>query len=472
MRVIPAALDSTHLDLTRWLAEYLVDYRTRDLDDELRERVKRHLLDSLVAVISGSAMTPGMLAQKFVSSRAARGRARVAGLGIRTSPEMAALANGMSAHSDETDDLCDLAQVHPGAAVVPAAIAAAEDAGMSGERLLRGVSAGYDVAIGMNLTAWEAGDKIRKGSAQASNAVGQLFGAAAAASVIGDLTVGQLRQVLSYAAQQAAGINSFHRDPDHIEKAFDMGGQGAHNGVLAVELVKGGFTGVSDILDGSPGYFDAWGIGGDRTQLAKNVDRRHVFNTDMKQFPVGGPILAAAQALKEILVATHLEAEEVESVEARLPAVKAWIVDGRDMPNINLQYCLAVMLADGNLNFENSHDVVRPRDPRMRDLMAKVTLVADPDLNPPPSGEHGSRRAVVRVQTLAGQLHEVRVDPVLGSAANPFNWDAVEEKAVSVLASVMAEGRVRELAGTVRGIESCDDLAQLTRFFVPAQASL
>ena len=70
-----------------------------------------------------------------------------------------------------------------------------------------------------------------------AGAFGQAFGAAAAAGALLKLDALQVRYLLSYTAQQAAGLYTMFRDPEHIEKAFGMGGMPAHNGIAAALMV-------------------------------------------------------------------------------------------------------------------------------------------------------------------------------------------------------------------------------------------
>jgi hypothetical protein len=44
----------------------------------------------------------------------------------------------------------------------------------------------------------------------------------------------------------------WRRDKDHIEKAFDFGGMGARNGVMAAMMVQEGWTAVDGVLTGEP----------------------------------------------------------------------------------------------------------------------------------------------------------------------------------------------------------------------------
>ena len=83
-----------------------------------------------------------------VATRARAGRQEecsVLGSNLKTTPIVAAFANGMSGHADETDD--SNSQLHPGCAIVPAALAMAESQNSSGDALLRAVILGYDIGF-------------------------------------------------------------------------------------------------------------------------------------------------------------------------------------------------------------------------------------------------------------------------------------------------------------------------------------
>src|SRR5262245_65255193 len=112
---------------------------------EVVAKTKLHTLDTIAAMLSGSQLNPGKLAANYVDGLGGKPQATVVGTGILTSAVNAALANGMAAHSDETDDSHLRGRFHPGCGIVPAALATAELAGRSGNDLLRAVVLGYDI---------------------------------------------------------------------------------------------------------------------------------------------------------------------------------------------------------------------------------------------------------------------------------------------------------------------------------------
>jgi 2-methylcitrate dehydratase PrpD len=452
--------DTDDASLTTFVARYVASALDRVVPAEVLDRTKIHVLDSLIAVISGSSLAPGAHARRYVEARAARGEATVAGSGMRTSPEMAALANGMFAHADETDDTNDLSRMHPGASTVPGTLAVAEDRDVSGSDFLKAVVVGYDVGCAFPLAVWEPGRTLRQ-SVQSTHGIGQLFGAMAGAASLAGLSIEQLCHVLSYTAQQASGFSALFRDTEHIEKAFLLGGKQAHNAVTSVEMVSMGFTGVPDILHGSPSLFDAWGTGGDPEVLrARLGEQFEVMNCDIKRYPVGMPIQAAAQALEELMAEHAVGRDDVVSVICRLPAEKAHIVDDRPMPDINLQYILTIMLEDGSLGFDAAHDYDRLGDPTTQAAMKMVQLVHDPALDAKSAGET-TRRAEIELVLTDGRSVQHRVDPPIGSRLNRIDWRGMERKAHEVLAEVMPAAQIDSLIDAVRNVETLRSVREL-----------
>jgi 2-methylcitrate dehydratase PrpD len=134
------------------LSTYMSDAATHALPDDVVEATKHHILDTFAAMISGADLPPGRVALQFARAHAGEKTATVAASDVVCGAIEAALANGMLAHSDETDDSHAASHSHPGCAVVPAALAAGEQFGIDGTRFLRAVALGYDVGPRVTLT--------------------------------------------------------------------------------------------------------------------------------------------------------------------------------------------------------------------------------------------------------------------------------------------------------------------------------
>ena len=135
----------TSVDITGQLARYMAAARTTRLPPQVAKEGKHRILDTLAAVVSGSHLQAGEMAIRFAKAQGGVAESSVLTTDIKTSAVNAALANGMFAHADETDDFEPVTKAHPGSHVVPAALAMAEREGRSGAELLAGVTLGYDV---------------------------------------------------------------------------------------------------------------------------------------------------------------------------------------------------------------------------------------------------------------------------------------------------------------------------------------
>src|SRR5882672_10352588 len=108
------------------LSAYMGGAGGRALPADVAEHAKHHLIDTLASMISGSELAPGQAAQRYIRAFGGKGTATIAGTTLTASPVDAALANGLMAQADETDDSHSASRSHPGCSVVPAALAVGE----------------------------------------------------------------------------------------------------------------------------------------------------------------------------------------------------------------------------------------------------------------------------------------------------------------------------------------------------------
>src|SRR5262245_19369418 len=343
------------------LSTYMAAAKDRALPPEVIEKAKHHILDTFAAMVSGSKLPPGQAALVLAQAQAGKPVATVIGSKILTGPMDAALINGVLAHSDETDDSHAPSQSHPGASIVPAALAMGEELGASGEQFLRAVTLGYDV--GTRLTMALGGPSFRDETRRSTHAFAGNFGSAAAAASVAGLMAQQMQWVLDYASQQTGGYAVWGRDTDHIEKAFVFGGMPARNGVTAALVVRAGWNGVDDVLSGDDNFFQVNAPKGSPAVLVERLGERfEIVNTDIKKWTVGSPIQAPLDAIENIRRKRPFEARDVKSVVVRLAPSVGAVVDNRDIPDICLQYMVAVMLLDKTASFKAAHDKARMQD--------------------------------------------------------------------------------------------------------------
>jgi 2-methylcitrate dehydratase PrpD len=167
--------------LTKELSEYIAQAGRRALPRPVVEVTKHHALDTLAAMVSGSKLLPGKAALNYVKTLGGSRECTVVGSKIVTNATHAALANGMLAHADETDDSHAASTTHPGCAVVAGALAMAERERSDGTTFLRAVTVGYDVACRMGMAL--RGEPFRR-LGHSTHSMAPAFGAAAAGAVL------------------------------------------------------------------------------------------------------------------------------------------------------------------------------------------------------------------------------------------------------------------------------------------------
>ena len=438
------------------LSTYMSAAGTRALPAEVTEHAKHHLLDTLAAMISGSELLPGQAAQRYIRAHGGKGAATIAGSALTAAPVDAALANGVMAHADETDDSHNASRSHPGCAVVPAALAVGEEFGIDGARFLRAVTLGYD--IGTRVIMAMGGAAFSYESSLATHSIAGTFGAAAAAACAAGLDARQMRWVLDYAAQQSSGIVAWRRDTDHIEKAFVFGGMPARNGVTSALLVRSGWNGVDDIFSGADNFFLAYAPKAQPERLVEKLGERYeIAQTDIKKWTVGSPIQAPLDAIEAIRSKQPFEADQVQRVIVRLAPTVAAVVDNRDIPDICLQHMVAVMLLDKTASFHAAHDKPRMQDAAALRQRAKVNLVRDEEL----AKLLPVRVAIVEIELTDGTRLSERVAAVRGTPRNPMTRAEVIDKARDLIAPVLGRETADRLIETVFAIETVTDVRSL-----------
>ncbi len=438
------------------LSTYMSEASGRALPDEVTEKTKQHILDTLAAMISGSELTPGRAALQFVGAYGGKEVATVVASKIVCGPIEAALTNGVLAHADETDDSHAPSQSHPGCAVVPAALAASERFGISGTHFLRAVALGYDV--GPRITMTLGGQQFEAESHWSTHSISPLFGAAAAAGCAAGLNVVQMRFLLGYTAHQSSGLGAWNRDTDHIQKAFHFGGMTARSGVTSALIVKAGWTGVEDIFSGKDNFFEAYNRHADPNGLTEQLGERYeVTRTNIKKWPVGSPIQAALDALEILRKQRPFHSNEVQQVSVRLAMDEAAIVNNREIPDICLQHMAAVMLMDKTVTFSSAHDKARMKDPATLREREKVKLIPDDQLE----RLMPLRVAIVDVQLTDGTHLTQRVDNVRGTPQNPMTRDEIVAKARDLIAPILGSAQCAKLIERVLDVERVEDIREL-----------
>jgi 2-methylcitrate dehydratase PrpD len=444
------------------LSAYMGAASTRALPEEVIEKAKQHILDTFAAMISGSTLPPGRAALEFARAYGGREIATVVASNIVCGPIEAAFANGVLAHSDETDDSHGPSRSHPGVSIVPAAFASGEQFAISGAHFIRAVTLGYDV--GTRITMSMGGPAYQAATHRSTHGTAAAFGAGAAAGCAAALDGEKMRLLLDYTAQQTSGIGAWARDAEHMEKAFLFAGKPASGAVMAATLIHSGWSGVTDIFSGPDNFFDAFAprengvIKAEPAVLTEKLGERYeITRTNIKKWTVGSPIQAPLDALAGFFKQRSFSAGDVTKVVVRIASDEANTVSNRDMPDICMQHMVAIMLLDKTVTFASVHDRARMKDPAVLRERAKVDVLADPRID----ARRPRREAIVELTFADGTQLSEWVRDVRGTAENPMTRDEVVEKARDLIAPVLGPATCSTLITKLLSLETLLDVREL-----------
>ncbi|WP_316980289.1 MmgE/PrpD family protein [Shumkonia mesophila] len=452
---------SKDLGYGRRIASHAAALGHSNLPDKIRLKTKIHIIDTLAAIVSGTALEAGIAGQKFALSTGTRPVAAIVGTTHKVGLIEAALANGMAAHADESDDSHETSQTHPGCAVLPAAISVGQAREATGLAFLNAVHLGYDLTIRFGEALSPAMSFAR--SSLSCHAFAPIFGAGFAAGSLMGFDAERFLVVLNYLAQEASGLTTWRRDGAHTLKSYVFAGMPASNAVKAAGLVESGFTGSGDVLDPSDrNFFEAISSRAEPNRLYVDLGTSYkVLETDIKKYSVGFPIAAPLSVLEDILGRAGLRHDEIKAIRIRYhPDWYKVIGDENRMPDLNLRHCMAAMVVEGMLSFDASHDVGRMSDACTLSVGRRITLLPN---------EEGQDRFEARIEVDArGQTYRSAQGLyVLGRKENPMTTEQVHDKAVELLTTVISEPAARRAIDIVHAIEHEKDLSRLIAALTP-----
>jgi len=291
------------------------------------------------------------------------------------------------------------AAIHPSVVVMPAVLAVAETTRCGARELLGGIIAGYEV---MARVGWLLGASHYQQWHTTSTA--GCFGAAAAAGFVWGLEAGSLSAALGLAGAQSGGVWEGISREAVMVKHFH-GGRAAVAGILAAALARTGYPGATHVLEGERGLIAAasHSTSADiQTAMASLGTNFMVQRNFFKRYPCGLGNYHGIDAVVTLAQRSRITAEEVEAVTVRLVSMSAWMVSNAAPTSIfeakfSLPFAIATLLTAGRLGFAEYNDRWL-NDPRIRDLMDRVTLIADDSLP--------ENAAIVEIRTRGGQKLE------------------------------------------------------------------
>ncbi len=408
-------------------AEFIGNLDWADVPEYARARTDALVRDFAAVTCAGTAAPTSGVAADYAVQQHAGDQATLLYDGRRAAATGAAWANGVLANALDFDDGHRLVKGHPGAIVIPAALAIAETVGAAREHVLAAVTVGFEVAVRAGI-ALHARDADYHGS----GAWGAI-GAAAAGARLLRLDPGQIGHALGLAEYHApmAPVMRSTADPAMTKDAC---GWGAMTGTSSALLAAMGFTATDSVVltqlnDAAAGFAQRW----------------YVEEMYVKAFPCcrwSQPAIAAAQYLRG---AYGFDPEKIANVTVRTFAAAAALSRRPPMTTEQAQYSLVWPVACALLFGEFGVAHVLPplfEDARIHELAARISLVVDPAVD---AEFPAARRAAVTVATTDGGSYTSDLVEAPGESADPHWADIVEAKFARYAGQLPAESPLAPL---------------------------
>jgi 2-methylcitrate dehydratase PrpD len=441
---------------TKIFATHVVGLGRMNIPDEVRHATRRCIIDWFATTVPGGVRPPATYLCEALADELGRGKAALVPSGRRALARAAALINGAASHTVEFDDIFRDAIYHPGAPVISAALALAQDRQVNGDRLLRGIISGYEVSTRIGAAVTPAHYEYW----HTTGTVGA-FGAAAAASSILGLDGDETEHALANAATMAAGLQQAFRS-DAMGKPLHAG-RAAETGVLVAVAAARGVTGASGMLDGPRGFGNAMSRDADWSLAVSDLGQRfNIARMTQKNHGCCGHSFAALDAIIALRASHRLLPEDVARIRIGTYS-KALEVTGNATPvsgyeaKFSLPYCASVALIDGRVRL-SAFDDQHLEDPEIREMIKRIELYVDPQSD---KGFPKQRSAVVEIQTRGGRELGHRAPTRKGDPDSPLSDAELVEKYRELVSPVIGETATEDLLDILWRIDVIDDVSAL-----------
>jgi len=449
------------------IGRFAGELKLADVPPAVVEKAKLVFLDTIGIALASSTMDFGLMAINVARKLGGPKASLLIGTSDRVAAANAVIANGTLAHGLDYDDTLEEAIVHTGCCAGITALAAGEEVGATGAAVLEAAIVGTEVLCKVGLVA--PGKFHARGFHP--TAICSTFGAAAAAGKLYGLNVNQWVDAFGLCGSQSSGIIEYLADGTWTKRIHP--GWSAHGGVIATLLAKEGFRGPAKVLEGTHGFFSAFGGKNDYDfeKILELGQRWEIPRLTFKSYPCGSishPYMDCALRIKQKHSPHPDKIKEVICRTAEGPVHRLWEpLANKQKPvssygaKFSLPYSIAVMLIRGRAGLEEfSESAIR--DHEVLDLAAKVRYEVDPTIDYPRHFE-----GHVQLKMKDGSVFtEDQLHP-RGGYEDPLPPEEIEAKFHANARLALAEHDVEEIIRLVQQLEALPSISRLTEKFIP-----
>jgi 2-methylcitrate dehydratase PrpD len=438
------------------LAEFAAKLRFEDIPALDRLRARQCLIDTVGVSLLGARLPWGRMLSAYAHRYGGGATSSLIGESHKVSAPMAALANGVYAHGFELDSLRKPgAGVHPGAALVPCALALAEELAVDGKHLLTALVAGCEVMFRIGLASKHSSEQL---GFHAPGLTGP-FGSATVAGHLLQLDAPRMCHALGIAGSLCAGVLAFAQSGNgSMVKRLHLG-RAAEAGILAARLAHDGFEGPDAILEGKFGFLETYCAEADPALLTRGLGIHfETRNLCLKRYPCHVTAHTAVQSVATLRREHNFGAGDVARVTVR---ASRKVLDHHSERNptetmaaqYSVPWCVAVALVGDPVDPE-AYGERGLRDSYVRQWCRSI------ELEPLPGDEalRSSWASEVLVRLRDGRELTLAADDFKGTPTLPLTGAELREKFMRCAGTFAGASALFE---QLDAIESLDDVRAL-----------
>ena len=452
---------------TRWLA----GATAADVPADVMAATKLRVLDVLGLILAASATPFGPAARGGAVALSGAGAARILPFGDRTSPALAAMANGAMSQALQYDDTHNETIIHMSSPNVAVALALAEQNGLSGADALLAIALGTELTCRFGVIA---PGQFHKNGFHPSGIFGAL-GATCTTAKLLKLDTATMVNALGIAGSFGSGILECWTDGTATQ--FLHPGWSAQAGVAACALAKAGMTGPATVLEGRFGLFASHvqdkAVKRDFERATRELGALwESRNASFKPYPCAHIIHSFLDALLKLRAEHGLTGDEVESIECPVAAYMVGVMcepaeEKLSPPNdtrarVSLQWSMAEAMRRGRLGGD-AYAAESLKDPAIAALAKRVTYRIDESA---PGTERYKGWVIVR--TKDGRVLEKVQDANHGSPGDPMTAEEVRAKFAENALRALPKERIAAIVEAVDALDRAPNVAKLIDLCVAA----
>lgn len=449
---------------TKELVKFAQQCFRSNLDHCLVEKIKS-LVSDQVGLQIGCATLPWSKTTHQYNSRIIRtqGNSTIAFYGDKVAPEQAAFTNACFGHAQDFDDTCLKVQTHPGAVIIPVALAIGEETGASGADVIRAIAAGMEIML-------RVAHSVSPGCLQRGHHTPQAtgpFGAAITAGLLLGLNEDQLVNAMGIAGSFSGGLIEYTQSGGSVKRIHTAIPTTA--GIRAAYFAADGMTGPSTVLEGKKGFCNVYS---DTTNISRLTDRLYerylIHEVALKYYNCCYFIHAPLEATLHLTREHGLAPNMIKSIRVGTSKHGTVHVGKIKEPHdalgaqFSVQYTIALALLKEIPGLESYEDE-NLWNPEIRAYASKVDVFEDSVCTSEYPENWGS---IVEIDTEDGRTLSHRVRFPIGNPENPMSEELVRDKFLRNVKGKIAEEQAILLYEKIATLDSMASIAELTQFMV------